>query len=503
VEVELRGTGLEGTYAVWLGPGTRLVSLDSPAGTQATKGPDGIEAHVQGVPDGSRAKVRLVMAPDARVGFHSLSLVSPRGVSRPVPFWVGTHAVIQGTAAPHGTPRTAQPVKLPVAVNGRLPEGGQLDYYAFAAAREQTVAFEVVSSHEAAVAAHLAVQPELALYEAGGSFLDPERSRRLLFREELTQGSMPAGRRMTYHFARPGRYLVSYGSRFARGKGGHSYLLRMSPIDESAAVEGALPWARRRLQHLLSRAVGPPAAEVGLVREAEPNDHPDQAKAFEVPAVLEGTIGQPGDVDRFRFKARAGERLAFEVRTPRAGPPHFNLRLDVLDAKGAVVLTNLHVRDGKVGTEAAKVIGVDREVLGKLEKEGEYTLRLRGLTSLHGSPDHAYEILVRPQVPHVGDARLSPAGPVNLPAGGRRRLTVAAPGKEGYAGSLALSVEGLPPGVRAFVGTNGTTIDLVADASAPRGSLPRVLRIWGLPLAGGKSGTPFLVAEVPVMVVKG
>src|SRR5690242_9303056 len=78
VEVELRGTGLEGSHAVWLGPGTRLVPLDSPAGTRATKGPDGVEAHVQAVPDGSRAKVRLVMAPDARVGFHPLSLVSPR-----------------------------------------------------------------------------------------------------------------------------------------------------------------------------------------------------------------------------------------------------------------------------------------------------------------------------------------------------------------------------------------------------------------------------------------
>ena len=45
------------------------------------KGPDGIEAHVKAVPNGSLAKVRLVMAPDARVGFHTLSLISPAGLS--------------------------------------------------------------------------------------------------------------------------------------------------------------------------------------------------------------------------------------------------------------------------------------------------------------------------------------------------------------------------------------------------------------------------------------
>src|SRR5690348_12951013 len=71
VEVEIQGAGLEGTYAVWLGTGSRL------------------KAHVQAVPDGSRAKVRLALPPDARVGFHNLSLVSPAGLSGAIPFWVG------------------------------------------------------------------------------------------------------------------------------------------------------------------------------------------------------------------------------------------------------------------------------------------------------------------------------------------------------------------------------------------------------------------------------
>src|SRR5262245_28084832 len=62
VEVELQGTGLEGSYAVWLGPGTQLESLKSDVPSQYTKGPDGVEAHVKAIKGGSRATVRLVLA---------------------------------------------------------------------------------------------------------------------------------------------------------------------------------------------------------------------------------------------------------------------------------------------------------------------------------------------------------------------------------------------------------------------------------------------------------
>jgi hypothetical protein len=496
VEVEVRGAGLEGTYAVWLGPGTRLESVKADSAFPHTKGPDGVEARVQAIPDGSRARVRLVLAADAPVGFHSLSLISAAGLSGSISFWVGPDAVIQEEAAPHNTSETAQAVKLPVAVNGRISEDRRLAYYAFALTSAQTVAFEVVSRHGTGF------DPQLALYESGGSYLDLRRSKRLLFHEEVTQGGMPASRRMTYRFTKPGRYVVSIGNIFAQAGKDFSYLLRIVSADLSAEAEEALPWARRRLQELRTRTVGTPAAEVELLKEAEPNDSLAQAQVFRVPAVLEGTIGHPGDIDYYRFKAQAGQKLAFEVQTPIAGPPHFNLRLDVLDAKGTVVLTNLHVQEGKIGTVDAKVIQVAPEIVGKLDQEGEYGLRVRDLTSVHGSAEHVYRVLVRPQIPHVGAVRVQPEGPVNLRPGARQRLTLSVPGKEDYAGTLALSVEGLPAGVRAFVGSTSSTIDLIADASVPGTALPQVVRISGLPSVGEKTGSPFLVAEIPVMVVK-
>jgi hypothetical protein len=492
VDVEIRGVALEGTKAVWLGPGSQL---DGPK-SEWVKGSDGLKARVQAVQDGSRMKVRLVVAPDARAGFHNLSLLSPRGVSGSIRFWVGPHAVIEETAQIHNTAATAQPVKLPVAVNGRITAGAELDYYAFDIARAQTVAFDLIAIHGANF------DPQLALYEAGGSFLDPQRSKRLLFHEEITQGSMPASRRMTHHFSKPGRYVVNVGNVFAQGGGEFSYLLQIIPEDRPPEKEDSLAWARRRMDAIRSRSVGTPTMNVRLVSEAEPNDRPEQARDFEIPAVLEGTICRPEDIDCFRFKAKAGQKLAFEIQTPRAGPPHFNVRLDVLDAKGAVALTNLQAQKGKIGTvEDAKVIQIAPHVLGTLDKEGEYCVRIRDLTSIHGSPDHAYRVLVRPQVPHLGDISMEPAGPVNLRPGARQRLTLKAPAKEGYADDLALSVEGTPQGVRAFVDAKNSVIELLADTDAPLTPMPQVLRIWGLPAANGKSGSPFLVSEIPVMVL--
>jgi len=503
VDVEIRGAGLEGSSVVWLGPNSKLDSLKAPSPPQpailCTKSPDGLTAHVQGVADGSRLKVRLAIAADARIGVHTLSLISPRGLSGPLSFWVSPHPVIEESATPHNTVDAAQTIKVPVVINGHISAEGQLDYYTFEINREQKLAFEVLSWSGGPTEAHLAIVPQLSLQEAGGSFLDPRQSKRLLFHEEITQGSLPANRRMTYQFTRPGRYLVSFGNRFARGKVSDPYLLRIAPADESTPPEDALSWGRRRLQEIRSRAIGAPAGDVTLVREGNPNDLP---KLFALPAILEGTIGQPGDIDQFRFKAKAGQKLVFEVQTPRASPPQFNLRLDVLDAKKNVVLSNLHVHTGMLGTVDAKMIRLAPEMVGKLDAEGEYTLRIRDLTSIHGSPDHVYRVLVRPQIPHIGDIRIQPEGPVNLAPGGRQRLTLNASFKEGYAGTLALSVEGLPQGVKAFVGMNGTTIELIVDASAPGTPLPRILRIAGLSIVEGKPGSAFPVAEVPFMVLK-
>jgi hypothetical protein len=300
------------------------------------------------------------------------------------------------------------------------------------------------------------------------------------------------------------RYVVELGNVFSQG-GDFSYLLHISPVDgasaaSATAAEDALSWANRRLHQLRSRSIVPQAIELAQAQEAEPNDTLETAQTFTMPAVLSGTIGHANDVDYFKFNAATGLQLALESQTPDACPPRFNLRLDVLDPKGAVVLSNLQEHDVKIGTADAKAVRLIAVPAATLADAGEYFVRVRDLTSIHGSPDHVYRVLVRPQLPHVGDVTVEPTGPVNLAPGGMHRLTLTAATKEGFAGGVAYSVEGLPAGIRAFVGAN--QIELRADPTTPVTSQPNLLRISGVPVASGTSGAPFAIMEFGLMMVK-
>jgi hypothetical protein len=494
VEVEVRGSALDGVFAAWLGGDTRLDPLEDPCPGQAgrtTRNGAGLQASIAAVNGGSLVRVKLAIARDARAGAHTLHLVSPSGLSNGLSFWVVPHAAIRETSEPHSTPDQAQPITPPVAVSGRIPEQGRLGWYRIDVAGEQTLTFEVLSYRGAGF------DPRVILYETAGSWFDPHRANRLLFREEETRGSMPPDRRLTYHFSRPGRYLVQVGSIFARGGPDFAYLLRIIPSDPDppAARDGPLDWTQRRLDTIRSRTVeAPPAPPLHLVAEQEPDD-PSHRARLSLPAVLEGTIGQPGDIDSFSFQSSPGQRLAFEVDTPRAQPPQFVPRLDVLDASGTVVSSNLEVRDGAIRRVARKVVAT-------LETGGEYRLRVRDVTSVHGGPDHEYRVLVRALVPHVGDVAVRGDGPINLAPGATRRLTVSAPLEEGYTGEFAVSVEGLPGGVQALFSTSGSALTLVADADAPPTPMPRTIRISGRPIVAGKVGPSRAVRELAVMVVK-
>src|SRR5262249_8087591 len=56
-------------------------------------------------------------------------------------------------------------------------------------------------------------------------------------------------------------------------------------------------------------------------REAEPNDQPSQAKPIAVPAVLNGRIHRPGDVDYWAVTLPKGEAFDFNLKANQLGSP--------------------------------------------------------------------------------------------------------------------------------------------------------------------------------------
>jgi hypothetical protein len=133
-------------------------------------------------------------------------------------------------------------------------------------------------------------------------------------------------------------------------------------------------------------------------------------------------------------------------------------------------------------------------------------------------------VLVRPQIPHVGNIEIGPDH-VNLPAGGSLPLKVAIDREEGFRGYVTVNVEGLPTGVTALAAMedpaekpplpNGgrlerytpkeqnTTLMLVAAPDAPVSGLPVRIRIITRVIHQGRPAAPVAVKEIPLMVLPG
>ena len=80
----------------------------------------------------------------------------------------------------------------------------------------------------------------------------------------------------------------------------------------------------------------PVGTVVGHREETEPNDQPAQAMRVSWPTEIHGTLGHPGDVDLFRFSARAGEAVTLTINAAQTGSK-LDSRLEILTPEGRPV----------------------------------------------------------------------------------------------------------------------------------------------------------------------
>jgi len=199
--------------------------------------------------------------------------------------------------------------------------------------------------------------------------------------------------------------------------------------------------------------------------EREPNDTASEAQHFSVPSMIEGRIDRPGDVDTFKFSAKPGDKLAFEIETPEAEPPHFNPTFVILDSQDREIFSNVHrsislYDDNNKKTTYLKRL--DPKAVYTFEQGGDYFVQISDITARYGNPEFHYRLLVRPQIPHVGEVSVEKADHINLVRGEAKKVTITTSYEEGFAGQISFSISGLPAGVQAFPGAE------LGDDRAPR-----------------------------------
>lgn len=135
-------------------------------------------------------------------------------------------------------------------------------------------------------------------------------------------------------------------------------------------------------------------------KESEPNNDQKKAQDLRFPALVNGIVTQ-GDYDFYRFEARAGQTLTFDVLATRNGSQTDSV-ISILDERGE----ELAYSDDYYGFK-------DPHLVYSFQKEGSYYLRLSG-SSEAGCDTCDYRLF----------AGESPFVELAMPAGGRQGSTV-------------------------------------------------------------------------------
>ncbi|HZN35450.1 MAG TPA: PPC domain-containing protein, partial [Pirellulaceae bacterium] len=174
--------------------------------------------------------------------------------------------------------------------------------------------------------------------------------------------------------------------------------------------------------------------------EAEPNDEAKAASSSgAAPLALNGIIDKENDIDFFKFTAKKGQQLDVRVyaRRPLRSP---------LDS----VLTVHNAQGGGIGNND-DTGGPDSYFRFNVPADAEYLVSVRDQLKA-GGPDYVYRVEITENKPslvmRLPERRQYVSTTLVVPKGNRNAVMVAAQ-RQNFGGDLAVTFEGLPPGMTA------------------------------------------------------
>ena len=200
--------------------------------------------------------------------------------------------------------------------------------------------------------------------------------------------------------------------------------------------------------------------------EEEPNDNNATANLIRFPATVSARIDKPGDVDRYAFEAKKGERYRFDIDSFKDGFL-LDAELAVEDDNGKELLANDDSNKKR-----------DPLLDWKVPTDGRYCVRVRSLLN-KGGMEYFYRLHFGKPEPSFNATVGAPQFAVN--AGATNEVKVTVNYLDGYKGKLTVSAASLPKGVSAdpvVVEKKGAaTLNLVAAPDAPLFSGPLALSV--------------------------
>jgi len=421
--------------------------------------------------DPTKVLVKLEVAADVPLGFHTIRIATKQGLSNARIFCVDDLPQVAEVDT-NRAKMTAQPVPVPCVVTGRT-DAEVSDFYKITVKANQRVSFEVIGRRLGS-----ALDPILMLHsvktgrEVAGLYSDDAPG-------------LQSDARFTHTFAEAGEYLVEI--RDTTYKGGADYFYRLRIGDFPCAIT-AFPMAIKRgakanigfagplvegvapveitapvdpmivsmnvvpkFSSVAESSVGWPLpvriSDHDEIAEIEPNNEQAKATRIPVPSGVTGRFLEKSDVDEYVFAAKKGVKYTINAETYEIGSP----------AEVYVI-----VKDGK-NAELAKT---NPAAAPKLEwtatADGDFFLHVEHLNFANG-PNEVYHLTITEPTPDfeviVGLDRFEVA------PGSTGIVPITNIVRRDYAGPIEVSV----------VGPAGVTGTITVTAVAPQPNLPIAL----------------------------
>ncbi len=449
-------------------------------------------------------EIEVTIDPDAAPGERELRVASPAGLSTALRFEVGTLAEVREEDF-EGAGETDTPVvDLPALLNGQITPG-DVDRFRLRVREGQKL---VIRLYARRLIPYLA-DAVPGWFQATMTLRDPDGNE-VAYNDDYRFDPDPL---LLYQVPADGLYELEIRDAIYRGRddfvyriamGELPFVTQMFPLGGQAGastVASIAGWNLPADALELDTQPGGDAirratvgAEQGLLNEvryavdalpeateSEPNDATGEAQEIGFPLVVNGRIGQPGDVDIFRFAGQTGQDIVAEVFARRLDSPLDSvLRLE--DSAGAIVALNDDYKDLEMGLITHQA---DSYLRVQLPEDGEYRVRVSD-AQRHGGDAYAYRLRVRPAKPDFA-LRLTPSS-VNMSPGRSATVTVHLVRKDGFEGDVDVVVEDAPAGFTLSPARIPAGDDSVeAKLSAPRGAQRQVVsvRLEGSAQIGG------------------
>ena len=438
----------------------------------------------------------VTIAPDAEPGRREIRVITQRGISNPLPFFVGQVPEVARSpmktmrnpvlGSEHLAQRNRPPeeeemrITVPCTMNGQMA-AGEVNRYRFQASKGQRL---VISAKARELIPYVAdgvpgwFQAVLRLHDANGN--------EVAYNDDFRFNPDPL---IYYEVPEDGEYVLTINEALFRGRESFVYRITIgelpfvtsifplgAPVGEPVSIE-MHGW------NLENATIAPPPSDAPPGRdlmaandgqfvsnhvpfalgtlpeglEQEPNDDPSTARKVSLPIVINGRMDHPGDWDVFEVEGKAGETIVAEVHARRLGSPMDSF-LKVTDPDGKIIALNDDYYDAGSGMNTDHA---DSYLMVELPADGKYFVHI-GDTRRQAGEEYAYRLRISHPQPDF-ELRLIPSR-LCIRSNGSASVTVYALRRDGFDGPIALSFQDLPEGFESGGATLPADKDVVALA---------------------------------------